>query len=204
MAINLVHRCNMATVVVDPGHGGTERVGGSSPNNAVGLEGTRECDLTLSVGLMVSGLLANLGHDVRLTRSTDVNLGLKERADVAKRWGAEVFVSIHFNGFHDRSVQGSETLHAPDASEASRKLAQNIQAAIVSALGHRDRGVKPQTLGVLRPENHHSQTAACLVEPSFLTNADEEKRLQDERYQVKIASAVVDGITRYLTEHATQ
>jgi N-acetylmuramoyl-L-alanine amidase len=188
----------MAKIVIDPGHGGESEVGGSSPNNAVGPAGTLEKEMTLVISLITTGLLANLGHQVKLTRTDDFNLGLADRAEISREFGADVFVAIHLNGFRDASVQGTETLHAPDASEQSKRLAVAIQRAVVKATGYRDRGVKAQQLGVLRPERHRPITAACLVEPSFLTNPDEEARLEDEAYQVALSTAIAEGIVTYL------
>ncbi len=150
---------------------------------------------------MAAGLLSNLGHEVRLTRAGDVNIGLAERAQVAHDFRAHVFLSIHLNGWHDPKVQGTETLHAPDASEISKALAAAVQKRVVAATGYRDRGVKPQELGVLKPERHLPETAACLSEASFMTDPEEEKRLQQEPYQVKLATALADGVADYLREH---
>jgi N-acetylmuramoyl-L-alanine amidase len=187
----------MAKIIIDPGHGGAQKIGGSSPNNATGPQGTLEKEMTLTLGLMVTGLLANLGHQVRMTRTDDRNLGLAERAKFSKEFEADVFVSIHFNGFHDPNVQGTETLHAPVASDNSKRLARLIQKRTVKATGYRDRGVKPQELGVLRPSRHRKNTAACLVEVSFLTNPAEAQRLEDETYQLRIATALADAIAEF-------
>ncbi len=194
----------MAKIVLDPGHGGTTTVGGSSPNNATGPQGTLEKDMTLTLAIQVTGLLANLGHNVRLTRTADTNLGLADRADIAKKFGADVFVSIHLNGFHDATVQGTETLVAPTASDESKRLAKSIQQQVVKTTRYRDRGVKPQQLGVLVPSRHLPTTAACLVEVSFLTNPEEETRLEDESYQVRIATAITDGIVGFLDRKTTK
>jgi N-acetylmuramoyl-L-alanine amidase len=53
---------SMAVIVVDPGHGETRTVGGSSPNNATGPAGTKEKTLTLAVGLAARSALAERGH----------------------------------------------------------------------------------------------------------------------------------------------
>ncbi|NND97689.1 MAG: N-acetylmuramoyl-L-alanine amidase [Pirellulaceae bacterium] len=188
----------MAKIVIDPGHGGSGTVGGSNANNATGPAGTLEKEMTLTLGLQVTGLLANLGHQVRMTRSGDTNLGLADRAAVAKDLQADVFVSIHLNGFHDPTVQGTETLVSPDASDRSKALANRIQKRVLQVTGYRDRGVKPQELGVLQPDRHDPRTAACLVEVSFLTNAEDEKRLEEEAYQVRIATAIAEAIDEFL------
>jgi N-acetylmuramoyl-L-alanine amidase len=49
----------MATIVIDPGHGGTTAVGGSSPNNARGPGGTPEKTFTLDVGRRLAARCAS-------------------------------------------------------------------------------------------------------------------------------------------------
>lgn len=185
-------------VVIDPGHGGTSEVGGSSANNATGPKGTKEKDLTLEVAKEVERVLKFQGYEPSLTRTTDVNLGLADRAFVAQQKAAKAFVSIHFNAFKDPKVQGTETLHHRDASDESKELARAVQARVLAVTGHRDRGVKPQELGVLQPSRHDLMTAACLVEVSFLTNAVEEDRLMDDGYKKRIAEAIAAGIADYI------
>ena len=132
----------MANITLDPGHGGTSEVGGSSPNNAVGPNGTLEKDLVLDIGLKLRVRLRDSGHDVTMTRSTDVNLGLADRAEVAKDNDADVFVSIHFNGWHDPAVQGTETYVYPDSDAKNTRLASAVQTKVLACTGYRDRGVK--------------------------------------------------------------
>jgi N-acetylmuramoyl-L-alanine amidase len=85
LAVGIVSRSTreeiaMAAVVVDPGHGGLQKVGGSSPNNATSPSGQLEKDLTLAVARHVEASLTARGHVVTLTRTTDTNLGLSDRA----------------------------------------------------------------------------------------------------------------------------
>jgi N-acetylmuramoyl-L-alanine amidase len=80
----------MATVVLDPGHGGTENIGGSSPNNATGPCGLLEKTVTLAVALATRDALQAEGAKVLLTRDHDVNLSLSARAAVAKREGGRI------------------------------------------------------------------------------------------------------------------
>jgi len=117
----------MATVVIDPGHGGQGKVGGSSGNNATSPAGLLEKDLTLAVARHAETALAAGGHTVKLTRITDVNLSLMDRAAVAKSARADVFVSIHFNGFGDTHVQGTETWVHQNGSARSVDLAGCVQ-----------------------------------------------------------------------------
>lgn len=192
-----------AMIVLDPGHGGTTTVGGSRPNNAFGPAGTLEKTMTLDIARRTRTVLEGRGFKVRMTRDSDVNLGLKARASVARAIQAPVFVSIHFNGFNG-AVQGTETFVHNQGSAASRRLCRAVQAEMVDALVHADRnashgGVKVAGFGVLRPEHHDDTTAAVLHEVSFMDVADEEHRLLKVSYRQKIAAALADGIEGYLS-----
>src|SRR5471032_2128368 len=115
----------MTTVVIDPGHGGSAAVGGSSPNNASGPNGLLEKDVTLDLARRVSTLLANKAT-VILTRTSDTNLALADRAKVARDSNADIFISIHLNGWTDPTVDGSEAWIATHASAPSRTLARSL------------------------------------------------------------------------------
>lgn len=197
----------MNIIVIDPGHGGNANIpGDSSANNATGPGGTREKDLTLDIGRRTCGLLIQRGHDARLTRDSDVNVKLEDRAKVAKNANADVFVSIHLNASDGHNAQGTETLVNTSHSPASAKLSLCIQDAVLRATNLKDRNhsfdpdarIKPQNLGVLRPDRHAPKTAACLLEISFLDRADEEQRLKTETYRQAVAVAIADGIDAYL------
>ena len=100
----------MANIVLDPGHGGTIKVGGSSPNNATGPNGLKEKEVTLKVALAAERALAGPGIRVVLTRRSDRNLGIAERAAVARDNRADTFVSVHFNApGGEVPAQGTET-----------------------------------------------------------------------------------------------
>ena len=169
-------------VVIDPGHGGTLDVGGSSKNNAVSPSGVLEKNMTLRFAFLVSEALKEAasigGHDVKvfLTRDTDSNLGLSARAAVGKTKKADVFLSIHFNGFNGKT-RGTETLVNPKASNpnhaADKALAGRIQKATFNAIkahdaGAKDRKVKDQKLGVLNEASLGSKARGCLLEVEFI------------------------------------
>lgn len=96
---------NSFTVVIDPGHGGKDpgAVGSSS----------KEKDIVLSVGLRVGKLIEENHPDVkvRYTRNTDRFVELNQRAEIANKSHADLFVSIHCNALDRRrtSPQGVET-----------------------------------------------------------------------------------------------
>lgn len=188
----------MAIVVIDPGHGGSSSVGGSSPNNATGPGGTKEKSLTLIIGERAHAALVAAGHTARLTRTTDVNLGLPARAHIARGMNADAFVSIHLNASDNHNAQGTETWNHTNHSAASRRLAERVQARVRAVTGLNDRGVKQKGLGVLSPGSHAPRTACCLVEVSFLDRADEENRLRQPNHQEVVGRAIAHGIEDFL------
>jgi N-acetylmuramoyl-L-alanine amidase len=195
----------MALVVIDPGHGGNAPVGDppSSPNNATGPLGTKEKTLVLDIGLKCRDILRRQGISALVTRDSDVNVGLYERAHVARDHRADAFVSIHLNGHADNTVQGTETwvYHGTSTVTDSYRLATLVLNEAVRATGLRNRGVKIAAagdLGMLNPREHYLGTAACLVELSFLTDPGEEIRLLTENYRRSLAEAVSVAIYDYV------
>jgi N-acetylmuramoyl-L-alanine amidase len=90
-------------VVIDAGHGGKDpgAIGSSS----------KEKDIALNVALMVGKYIQeNLpGVEVVYTRRSDVFLELKERANIANRNKADLFISIHCNSAPTKTAYGTET-----------------------------------------------------------------------------------------------
>ncbi len=93
------------TVVIDAGHGGKDP-GALSANKKI-----REKDITLKVALMVGEAIAKNHPEVKVlyTRKTDVFVGLNDRARIANRAEADLFISIHTNAAKNRSAKGAET-----------------------------------------------------------------------------------------------
>lgn len=88
-------------IVLDPGHGGS--------NLGSAGAGIREKHLTLALTERVAALLRAHRLDVRLTRTTDRTLTLRQRVELANRAPADLFVSIHANASPSRSQRGFET-----------------------------------------------------------------------------------------------
>ena len=96
LAVQATSSVSKFVVVLDPGHGGSD-------SGAIG-NGLRESDLTLSIAKYAKAQLDKLsGVVVYLTRTSDVYVGLEERVNMAYKWGANLFVSIHIN---DSGVPG--------------------------------------------------------------------------------------------------
>src|SRR6185436_14242767 len=93
---------NDITIVLDPGHGGDD--GGAidaRPTHKRGPTGVREADMNLRVGLLLRRLLADAGANVVMTRDGDNSVSLTQRAEVANKAHADLFISLHHNAFSE-------------------------------------------------------------------------------------------------------
>ena len=179
-------RSASGTVVVDAGHGG------SDPGAKSSL-GYYEKGVNLSIAQKVASYLENAGIHVIMTRNSDTFIELNERADIANRAGADLFVAIHCDS-HPKSSQNGYTLYvAPNASWTSKKTAASIEQAMGST-GLSSVGIRSNDFRVLVRTN----CPAVLVECGYLTNSYEAGLLYDSNFQSRIARSIADGILNAL------
>ncbi len=175
-------------VVIDPGHGGPDP-------GAVGIDGLRETDVVLDVGLQVAQLLQARGVGVSMTRTSEVDVDLPPRVNLANSIGANVFVSLHANALSmDRpDVNGVETFFFEGGS--SRDLAVIIQDQVMAVSpGTPDRGARPGRFYVIR----RTTMPSVLTEMGFVTGQIDAPRLADPNFRRRLAQAVTSGILAYL------
>lgn len=195
------------TICLDAGHGGRD------PGNQAG--GRREKDLTLRLASELRDQLQKAGFKVIFTRTADKLVDLPARPEIARRRGADLFVSLHFNGAASRSAQGSEVFCLTPAGAASTNargegagsgssvgnrnnaknllLAYQVQKALVRTLNSEDRGVRRARFEVLR----EATMPAVLIEAGFLSHPVEGKKIATVEYRRQMARAIVAGIQSY-------
>ncbi len=197
----------VGTIIIDPGHGGKDQ-------GAAG-KFSLEKHLTLKIARRTAQILRSVGYRVLLTRTTDRKVDLARRPQLAASNGGNLFVSIHINSAADHRVSGIETFClAPPGQRSSNdgkgkgntgKLAGNAFDAnnlLLAATIHRqliyrtkatDRGVKRARFAVLRDLT----MPGILVELGFISNLDEERKLNTDAYIEKLALGIVNGIIEY-------
>lgn len=182
------------TIVIDPGHGGVDP-------GAYGVYGTREADLTLAVSLKLQELLVRAGAKVVMTRAGDYeprgkwgNLDtLEARVQTAEEAGAQVMISIHHNVYlPDPIVSGAMGFYKPWDSR-SESLAVCLLEGLEQYASMQNRGVQPGYFYVIR----HTSMPSVLMEIGFLSNPNDEKRLNDPGFRYNVALGLYRGVLNY-------
>lgn len=208
-------------ILIDPGHQAepdysrenfAPNAQGSVYKVATGTRGVAtgvwEFELVLDVALKLESQLQELGYEVALTRDRhDVHITNKERGQMAKDVGADILVSLHADGSSIASAQGVSVLSPAlnvsfiDKKRAalSKTLSTFIVDELATATGARNRGVHFRNdLSIL----NWSEVPSALVEMGFMTNPEEDKKMQTEEYQKKIAQGIASGIHEYFNSPA--
>jgi len=169
-------------VVIDPGHGGKD-------TGAISSGGFYEKTVNLQVAKKVEYLLKERGLDVIMTRTEDSFIDLNQRAELANRNDAKLFVSIHADSTDDRSTRGFTVYVARSSSRRSHSAGDAI-AQVMTETGLSDNGVREADYRVLV----NTKCPAVLVELGYLSNLREAWLLVENAFQNHLAQAVSKGI----------
>ncbi len=173
-------------IVIDAGHGGLDPGG-------IGATGLQEKVVNRKIANKVYKLLREDGFNVIKTRDSDRFISLSNRAAIANRLSADIFVSIHNNINYKPWINGTATYAHWNATKDNWALAWYVQSQLVKAIGLKDNGLKAANFAVLRKTN----MPAILVEVAFLSNAREERLLRNENFLNQAAEGIVLGIKEY-------
>ena len=222
------------TIVIDAGHGGKDP-------GALG-KSSHEADINLAVALKLGDYIKENMRDVKViyTRDKDKFVELNERANIANRNNADLFISIHCNSTegtttakgvetfvmgeskNEANLKVAKTENAailledntdaydnfdPNSTEAyilfslsqslyqnqSLQVADKVQHQLVDRVGRHDRGVQQAGFLVL----WKTAMPSILVELGFINNINEEKFLNSEQGQTKLALALYRAFEEY-------
>lgn len=202
-------------VVLDPGHQQkadmrTEPLGPGSHDlkerataGAVGVvTGRGESEVALEVAMRVKTRLEAAGVRVVMTRTrNDVSLSNVERARIANRSHAALFVRIHADAAADPGLHGIQVLYpggnawVKPVSARSADAAGRVEHALTVATGAPDRGIAARS----DLSGFNWCTApSILVEAGALSSAVDDKLLASAPYQDKVASGIADGVLAFV------
>lgn len=189
------------TIVLDAGHGIPDE-GAESAN------GVSEASINLKITKKVQLLLEQSGCKVILTRSDEngiYNLNsktlremkvsdIKNRVKIGNSSSADAFISIHLNKIPQSQYYGWQTFFKTN-DEKSEELAKSLQEELNSSIQKENKREALKISGKYIID--HVEIPIAIVECGFLSNPEEEKLLQDDNYQSKLAWGIYNGIMDY-------
>ena len=187
--------------VIDAGHGYPD-------GGATSCTGVLESTINLQIAMRLNDLMHFLGVETVMTRTTDESIftegesigakkvsDLKERVRIVNETPNAILISIHQNTLPDSRYGGPQVLYAPD--EESRGLASSVQTALKNALDPLSKRVAKKASGVYLME--HIDQTGILVECGFLSNPEEETKLQSETYQKQLCCVIASSVSSFLS-----
>ena len=201
------------TVVIDPGHGGTD-VGCES------LNGIREKDVVLDVAKRIQKICQNNNIRVLLTRKDDKTYRPSQRTRIIDQQSSSLFLSLHCNASFSDKISGMDIwinnqngqirvsndkkdvdqngiffrpLLQDDHLEKSRRFAKILQAQLVGQ-SRRPIKIRENPLAILS----NIYMPALLLELGYLSNLDDETKLQNETKRQEISICISEAIVVFL------
>ncbi len=187
---------NNFTLVIDPGHGGTDP--GKPRGSANRLH---EKDINLLISLKIGDYIKENLPNVKVlyTRTKDEYLSLQDRTEFANRNKADFFISIHANSSSKAAIQGTETHIYHHKQAASKRLATLIEQEFRQRAARKSRGViDAAQRGHNLYVTQYTNMPSVLVEVGYLTNPQEEAYLNSAQGQAIIASAVFRAFRTFI------
>ena len=171
-------------------------VGGASGRNQT------EEQLNLAVGLRLQALLEEQGAKVIMTRTThESDMTSYKRAQMANENHADLCIRIHADGSADSSVYGmsmlvpyGDQLTTQDIVQPSQAAGECVLNAALAATGAKNNGIvqRSDLTGF-----NFAEVPTILIEMGFLSNPDEDARMETEEYRDKLAQGICNGIIDY-------
>ena len=151
------------TIVIDAGHGGRDP-------GAIGQQGTQEKTVTLAAAKKLKETLEARGrYNVVLTRASDVAVDIEKREPIARKAGADLFISLHADALASKAVRGGSIYTLSEqGTKRSARLAKSdgnyrVYNLEVDEFGE-EVGEILFDLAQVRTNNASSQLASALLE----------------------------------------
>jgi N-acetylmuramoyl-L-alanine amidase len=176
------------TILLDPGHGGSEDTGASSPTR------DREKDVTLIVAKLLRDDLRRRGATVLMTRETDVDVSLKERVTMIETVQPAIAISLHYNALpDDGDAMQTKGVAAFWYNPQAHSLAVFLHNHLLKTLKRPSYGVFWDNLALTRP----TVAPAVLLELGFMINPMEFEWIVNPQAQKQLATTLAEGIDQW-------
>ncbi|MBN2284152.1 MAG: LysM peptidoglycan-binding domain-containing protein [Deltaproteobacteria bacterium] len=172
-------------VMIDPGHGGEDP-------GAVGRRRTYEKDVVLSISKRLRNILNKRGYETFLTRDGDYYVSFSKRLQMAREYGADLFISVHADACRNRGARGASVycLSTKGASSEAAKLlaqSQNLSDIIGGAENDQNNGESNTiTLNMLQTEtiNRSKEFGVGALKDLERINRLKFKKIQEAPFRV--------------------
>ena len=180
------------TIAVDAGHG-------IGSQGALGSLGTIEMNMTLAIAKELNTQLQAKGIKTVMTRETDDNVLMSDRAEKILSSNATILVSIHCNSTGETSdaeqIKGTSTYYRYPGF----KPLSDIMYKKMLELGLGQWGVTGNfNFSLSGP----TQLPNVLVETAFLSNPEDEMKLIDPEFRKQIAAKIISGLEEFVVKNA--
>lgn len=178
-------KVNKLFIAVDAGHGG-------SNEGTLGVTGkAAEKTYTLRFANELEKYLKRKGATVLMTRTSDTTINDNDRVLMLQNAMPDLLISLHFNSSANRDVQGASTYYKHISF-------RSLSTAILDRLLQLDLSEFGNVGNFNFILNAPTDFPNTLAEIAFLSNADDEKKILDPRFQRAAAKKIYKGIKGWL------
>jgi len=157
--------------------------------------GGEDCDegnANLDIVLKLKSLLEGQGAEVYLTRSSDEEMVLSDRAAISNDKRPDLFLSIGQNCFSNPTASGTEIYYYRGDSQGE-KLSKLIMENVSGSLGLKNRGVRMADFYLLR----EIKASSVIIQLLYTSNPQDKELLYSQSFRESAAAAIFKGIGAY-------
>ena len=205
-----VPRLHGLKIGIDPGHQGkanrelepvapdSDEMKAKVSSGTAGVK-TRVAEyvVNLEIALQLRDALEALGCSVYMTRDThEIDISNLERAQMMNELNVDLVLRLHCDGSDDESANGIGMFvrKTGEKQAESEAAAEVLLDAMVEATGARKRNVYLRDTYTM---NNWSVVPCILVEMGYMSNPEEDEKLNTPEYQALLVEGMVEGICRY-------